>query len=104
MDEIWDDFRVEPERFLGAGDQVPVFVQTSGTGKQSGAAVVITAAHLYTLRDGRGAVPLLRPGLVGPPSAQRCRDGAYGRYPSMRPSGASSFVAARCSDRGMEER
>jgi len=53
LDEIWDDWRFEAERFFDAGDRVLVFARTSGTGKQSGAAVVTSAAHLYTLRDGR---------------------------------------------------
>ena len=53
LDEIWDDWRFEAERFLDAGDQVVVFVRISGTGKQSGAAVAISTAHLFSLRDGR---------------------------------------------------
>lgn len=53
LDEIWDDWRFEAERFFDAGDQVVVFVRISGTGKQSGAAVAISTAHLFSLRDGR---------------------------------------------------
>ena len=53
MDEIWDDWRVEPESFFDAGAQVVVFVRVSGTAKQSGAALAISAAHVLTLRDGR---------------------------------------------------
>jgi ketosteroid isomerase-like protein len=55
MDEIWDDWLTEPERFLDAGSQVVAFVRVSGTAKQSGAALAISAAHVLTLRDGRVA-------------------------------------------------
>jgi ketosteroid isomerase-like protein len=55
MDEIWDDWRVEAESFLDAGTQVVVFVRVSGTAKQSGAALAISAAHVVTLRYGRVA-------------------------------------------------
>ena len=53
LDEIWDDWRVEPESFFDAGSQVVVFVRVSGTAKQSGAGLAILAAHVLTLRDGR---------------------------------------------------
>jgi ketosteroid isomerase-like protein len=53
MDEIWSDFRVEPERFFDAGAQVVVFVRVTGTAKRSGAAPGTSAAHVQTLRDGR---------------------------------------------------
>ena len=53
IDEIWDDWRFEAERFFDAGTQVVVFVSVSGTAKQSGAALTILAAHVQTLRNGR---------------------------------------------------
>ena len=53
IDEIWIDWDFEAERFFDAGNQVAVFVRTSGTAKQSGAAVEISVAHVLTLRDGR---------------------------------------------------
>lgn len=53
MDEVWDDFQFATERFFDAGDQVVVFIRISGTGRQSGAAVTISTAHLLTMRDGR---------------------------------------------------
>jgi ketosteroid isomerase-like protein len=53
MDEIWDDWRVEPESLFDAGSQVVVFVRVSGTAKQSEAGLAISAAHVVTLRDGR---------------------------------------------------
>jgi ketosteroid isomerase-like protein len=51
--EIWDNWRLEPERFFAADDRVLVFARTSGTGRQSGVALAIPTAHLFTLRDGR---------------------------------------------------
>jgi ketosteroid isomerase-like protein len=53
LEEVWDDWRTESERFFDAGSQVVVFVRVSGTAKQSGAALAISAAHVLTLRDGR---------------------------------------------------
>jgi ketosteroid isomerase-like protein len=53
MDEIWSDFRTEPERLFDAGEQVVVFVRVSGAAKGSGHALAISTAHVLTLRDGR---------------------------------------------------
>jgi ketosteroid isomerase-like protein len=53
MDEIWVDWDFEAERFFDAGDQVAVFVRTSGTARQSGAPVEISVAHVSTVQDGR---------------------------------------------------
>jgi ketosteroid isomerase-like protein len=53
MDEIWVDWDFEGERFFDASDEVVVFVRTSGTARQSGAPVEISAAHVVTLLNGR---------------------------------------------------
>jgi ketosteroid isomerase-like protein len=53
IDEVWDDWRFEPERFFDAGNRVVVFVRVSGTGKHGGPALTISAGHVLTLRDGR---------------------------------------------------
>ena len=86
MDEIWDDWRTEPERFLDAGSQVVAFVRVSGTAKQSGAALAISAAHVVTLRNGRvtRAEVLLDRSEASKP--QGCRNGRFGRKaaPSAR--------------------
>jgi len=52
MDQVWVDWRLHAQRFFDAGDQVAVFVRTSGTARQSGAPVEISVAHVFTL-DGR---------------------------------------------------
>ena len=53
MDQVWVDWRLHAQRFFDAGDQVAVFVRTSGTARQSGAPVEISVAHVFTLLDGR---------------------------------------------------
>ena len=53
IDEIWIDWDFDAERFFDAGDEVAVFVRVSGTARQSGASVEISAAHVLTVRDGR---------------------------------------------------
>jgi ketosteroid isomerase-like protein len=53
MDEIWDEWRIEAERFFDAGTQVVVFVRVSGVAKQSRAALAISTGHVVTLRNGR---------------------------------------------------
>ena len=53
MDEIWDDFRTEPERFFDAGARVVVFARVTGAAKGSGPTVAISSAHVLTVRDGR---------------------------------------------------
>jgi len=50
--ETFEEFRVEPERFLDKADQVLVFVRTTGRGTASGAGFDIRIGHLWTLRDG----------------------------------------------------
>ena len=53
MDEIWNNFRTEPERFFDAGAQVVVFVRVFGEAKGSGPTLAIPSAHVLTVRDGR---------------------------------------------------
>jgi ketosteroid isomerase-like protein len=49
----WDDLRLEPERFIEDGDRVLVLLRVEGRGKGSGVPVVIEAADLWTIRDGK---------------------------------------------------
>jgi hypothetical protein len=53
LDEIWEDWRFEPERFLDAGERVVVFLTISGTAHLSRAAVTISLGHVVVLRAGR---------------------------------------------------
>jgi ketosteroid isomerase-like protein len=53
--EIFDDYRMVPERFIDAGDdRVLVFSREGGRGKGSGAQVEThLTAHLWTMKDGK---------------------------------------------------
>lgn len=52
---VWDEARFEPEEVKERGDRVLVFVRFVARGRQSGAEVDASLAHLYEMREGRGA-------------------------------------------------
>ena len=49
----WDDLRFTPERFFEDGDRVLVLFRLEGRGKGSGVPVVIQAADIWSVRDGK---------------------------------------------------
>jgi ketosteroid isomerase-like protein len=49
----WDDLKFTPERFFEDGDRVLVLFRLEGRGKGSGVPVVIQAADIWTVRDGK---------------------------------------------------
>jgi ketosteroid isomerase-like protein len=49
--EMFDEFRVETERFWETDDRVLVFVRVTGRGAASGATFDIRICHLWTVRD-----------------------------------------------------
>ena len=51
--DAFEDYRVEPQEFIDAGDAVLVPVRISGRGKASGAMLEVRLVHLWVLRDGR---------------------------------------------------
>ena len=52
--EAFEDFHVEPEDFIDAGDVVVVPVRISGRGRMSGVEMEMELAHLWVLRgDGK---------------------------------------------------
>jgi ketosteroid isomerase-like protein len=51
--EAFDDYSVEPEDFIDAGESVVVPVRISGRGRASGAMLETRLAHLWVLRDGK---------------------------------------------------
>jgi uncharacterized protein len=51
--EVWDEFRVEPEEFIDAGDTVVVVVRYWGRGRGSGVEVRDRWVYVYELRDAR---------------------------------------------------
>jgi ketosteroid isomerase-like protein len=53
MEEIWEDLRWDPERFIEPEVAILVLLTLSGVAKQSRAPVSAQVAHLWTLREGR---------------------------------------------------
>ena len=51
--EVWDEFRIVPERFVDAGDHVVVMDVVSGRGRTSGVEVKTRSATLWTVREGK---------------------------------------------------
>jgi uncharacterized protein len=51
--EAVDEFRVEPEEFIDAGDIVVVPVRITGRGRASGAKQEARLVHVWTLREGK---------------------------------------------------
>jgi ketosteroid isomerase-like protein len=51
--EVWDDFRVVPERFLDAGDKVVVIAHNRGTGRGSGVELDQAFAYVWTVEAGK---------------------------------------------------
>jgi ketosteroid isomerase-like protein len=51
--EAWAEFRMEPEEFFEAGEDVVVFVRARGTGRGSGLQVDADVAVVCRLRDGK---------------------------------------------------
>jgi ketosteroid isomerase-like protein len=54
IDEVWEDFRIEPLEFIDAGeDKVVVSYLVRGRGKGSGVDVELPSTSVYTLRRGK---------------------------------------------------
>lgn len=51
--ESFEEYSVEPEDFIDAGETVVVPVRISGRGRTSGATIETRLAHLWVLRDGK---------------------------------------------------
>jgi ketosteroid isomerase-like protein len=51
--QVWDEFEIEAERFVAAGDRVVVIEVRRGRGRESGVEVVQRAGVIWTLRDGQ---------------------------------------------------
>jgi ketosteroid isomerase-like protein len=51
--DAFEDYRVEPEDFIDAGESVVVWVRVSGRGRASGMAQEAHVAQLWSLRDGK---------------------------------------------------
>lgn len=51
--EAFEDYLVEPQRFIDAGDAVVVAVRISGRGRGSGATLEMDVVHTWFLSDGK---------------------------------------------------
>jgi ketosteroid isomerase-like protein len=51
--DAWGEWRLEPQEFLDAGEQVVVFVRLLAEGGASGIPAEIESTHVWTLRSGR---------------------------------------------------
>jgi len=49
----WGKWRLEPKRFLDAGDRVVVFVRILAKGGASGVPIEVETAHVWTIRGAR---------------------------------------------------
>jgi ketosteroid isomerase-like protein len=53
VQEVWGEFRIEPEQFVDAGDRVIVIEVRLGRGSGSGVEVEQRSGVIWTLRDGK---------------------------------------------------
>ena len=53
LGDTWGKWRMEPERFLDAGDRVVVFVRIFAEGGASGLPIEVETAHVWTIRKAR---------------------------------------------------
>jgi ketosteroid isomerase-like protein len=51
--EIWDEWRMEQERFIVAGDKVVALIHIVARGHLSGVALDRETAHIWSVADGR---------------------------------------------------
>jgi uncharacterized protein len=52
-DESFEEFELQPLRWVATGDHVVIELRMSGRGRGSGVPVEETIAHLWTVRDGK---------------------------------------------------
>lgn len=53
VQEVWEEFRIEPEQFVDAGDRVIVIEVRRGRGSGSGVEVEQRSGVIWTLREGK---------------------------------------------------
>jgi uncharacterized protein len=49
----WDDYRVEPDEFLDAGERIVALGHYSGTYKATGKSMRVPFAHVWTVQNGK---------------------------------------------------
>ena len=53
VDEVWEEHRIEPEKFIDAGEQVVVIQREYQRAKGSGVEIEGNTATVFDMRDGR---------------------------------------------------
>jgi ketosteroid isomerase-like protein len=53
VDEMWENFQIEPEEFIDGDDHVVAAVRMSGRGRGSGVEVEMQLFAAWTLREGK---------------------------------------------------
>jgi ketosteroid isomerase-like protein len=53
VSEVWAEFKIEPERFIGVGDRVIVIERRRGRGVGSDVEVDMRSGVIWTIRDGK---------------------------------------------------
>jgi ketosteroid isomerase-like protein len=53
VDEMWEDFQIEPEELIDSGDQVVAAVRISGRGRGSGVEAEMQLVAVWTLCEGK---------------------------------------------------
>jgi ketosteroid isomerase-like protein len=53
VDEVWENFQIQPEELIDGGDHVVAASRMSGRGRGSGVEVEMQLFAVWTLRDGK---------------------------------------------------
>jgi ketosteroid isomerase-like protein len=51
--EVYDDFRIEPEEYVDAGEKVVVVARSSGRARATGMELDLRLTFVWTVRDGK---------------------------------------------------
>jgi ketosteroid isomerase-like protein len=49
----WENFKVEPMEYIAEGDRVVALVRETGIHRETGSAIEVDTAHIWTIRDGK---------------------------------------------------
>jgi len=53
MQDVWAEWRVEPERFFDAGDKVVVFTRGVARARASGVPIELSGAYVWSIKEAR---------------------------------------------------
>src|SRR5688572_13540225 len=53
VEDLWDDFRFEPQELIDAGDRVVAHIKISGKGRGSGVETEMHVFNIWTLSQGK---------------------------------------------------